>query len=141
MPLFAHAVADERDGLLVFLAQQRDALRASVLWLTDEQARATPSASGLSLGGLIKHVARTEQRWVVAGIAGPDRPRTPMTPIRPTPLRAGRPDDDGRWRLARWWGAEKPSTVRYGRCSSSKVTVSRRGSSTISARRCTVLAT
>jgi hypothetical protein len=74
MPLFARTVADERDGLLTFLTQQRDALRASILWLTDEQARATPSASGLSLGGLIKHVARTEQRWVVAGIAGQPLP-------------------------------------------------------------------
>jgi uncharacterized damage-inducible protein DinB len=74
MPLFARAVADERDGLLTFLAQQRDALRASVLGLTDEQARATPAASGLSLGGLIKHAARTERRWVVAGIAGQPLP-------------------------------------------------------------------
>jgi uncharacterized damage-inducible protein DinB len=70
VPLFARSVADERDGLLTFLAQQRDALRASVLGLTDEQARAAPAASALSLGGLIKHTARTEQRWVVAGVAG-----------------------------------------------------------------------
>jgi hypothetical protein len=74
MPLFAPAVADERDGLLTFLAQQRDGLRASVLGLTDEQARATPAASALSLGGLIKHAARTERRWVVAGIAGQPLP-------------------------------------------------------------------
>lgn len=74
MPLFARPVTDERDGLLAFLAQQRDALRASVLGLTDEQARAAPSASGLSLGGLVKHSARTELRWVVAGIAGQPLP-------------------------------------------------------------------
>jgi uncharacterized damage-inducible protein DinB len=74
MPLFARPVADERDGLLTFLAQQRDALRASVFGLTDEQARATPAASGLSLGGLVKHAARTERRWVVAGIAGEPLP-------------------------------------------------------------------
>jgi len=65
---------DERDGLLTFLAQQRDALRASVLGLTDEQARATPAAGDLSLGGLIKHSARTERRWVLAGIAGQPLP-------------------------------------------------------------------
>jgi hypothetical protein len=74
VPLFARPVADERDGLLTFLAQQRDALRATVLGLTDEQARATPAASALSLGGLIKHAARSEQRWVVAGIAGQPLP-------------------------------------------------------------------
>jgi hypothetical protein len=60
--------------LLAFLAQQRDALRASVLGLKDEQARAAPAASGLSLGGLIKHAAGTERRWVVAGIAGQPPP-------------------------------------------------------------------
>jgi hypothetical protein len=74
MSLFARPVADERDGFLTFLALQRDVRRASVLGLTEEQARATPAASGLSLGGLIKHVARTERRWVVAGIAGQPLP-------------------------------------------------------------------
>ena len=74
MTLFARPVADERDGLLTFLAQQRDALRAAVLGLTDAQARLTPTASGLSLGGLIKHCARTERRWVVATIAGQPLP-------------------------------------------------------------------
>jgi Protein of unknown function (DUF664) len=74
MSLFARPVADERDGFLTFLALQRDVLRASALGLTDEQARVTPAASGLSLGGLIKHVARTERRWVVAGIAGQPLP-------------------------------------------------------------------
>jgi len=74
MPLFARPVSDERDNLLTSLAQQRDALRASVLGLTDGQARATPSASGLSLGGLIKHVDRTERRWVIAGISGQPLP-------------------------------------------------------------------
>jgi uncharacterized damage-inducible protein DinB len=74
MTLFARPVADERDGLLTFLAQQRDSVRAAVLGLTDEQARQTPAASTLSLGGLVKHCARTERRWVVAGIAGEPLP-------------------------------------------------------------------
>lgn len=74
MTLFAPPVADERDGLLIFLAQQRDALRAAALGVTDEQARLTPTASTLSLGGLMKHCARTERRWVVAGIAGQPLP-------------------------------------------------------------------
>lgn len=74
MTLFARPVADERDGLLTFLAQQRDSLRAAVLGLTDAQARMTPTAGTLSLGGLVKHCARTERRWVVAGIAGQPLP-------------------------------------------------------------------
>jgi uncharacterized damage-inducible protein DinB len=83
MTLFARPVADERDGLLTFLAQQRDALRAAVLDLTDEQARLTPAASTLSLGGLIKHCARTERRWVVAGVAG--QPLPGLWPIEDWP--------------------------------------------------------
>lgn len=74
MALFARAVRDERDALLTFLALQRDALRSSVFGLTDEQARATPTVSSLSLGGLVKHCARGERRWVIAGIAGEPLP-------------------------------------------------------------------
>jgi uncharacterized damage-inducible protein DinB len=74
MPLFARPVTDERDALLIFLDQQRESLRAAVFGLTDEQARATPTVSSLSLGGLIKHCVRTERRWVVAGIAGEPLP-------------------------------------------------------------------
>ncbi|HUB39755.1 MAG TPA: DinB family protein [Streptosporangiaceae bacterium] len=83
MALFAPPVADERDGLLTFLAQQRAALRASVLGLTDDQARAAPAASSLSLGGLIKHTGRTERRWTVAGIAG--EPLPGLWPIQDWP--------------------------------------------------------
>jgi uncharacterized protein DUF664 len=70
MPYFARPVADERDALLTFLEVPRAALRAAVFGLTDEQARSRPAASALCLGGLVKHAARTERRWVVAGIAG-----------------------------------------------------------------------
>ena len=62
-------IIDERDGLLAFLAQQRAALRIAVHGLTDEQAASTPSVSALSLGGLIKHIANTERRWIVAILA------------------------------------------------------------------------
>lgn len=74
MPLFARPVTDERDALLTFLDQQRVSLLQSALGLTDEQARATPTAGSLSIGGLVKHCARTERRWVVAGIAGEPLP-------------------------------------------------------------------
>lgn len=70
MPGTVRPVADERDGLLAFLAQQRDALRIAAYGLTDAQASTTPSASALSLAGLIKHVARVERYWVVELVAG-----------------------------------------------------------------------
>ncbi len=60
----ARPVTDERDGLLTFLAQQRRVLKAAAYGLTPEQLRATPSASALSVGGLIKHVAHTERGWM-----------------------------------------------------------------------------
>ena len=65
MPGTVRPVADERDGLLAFLAQQRDALRLAVHGLTNAQARATPSASAISLGGLIKHATFVEHGWIV----------------------------------------------------------------------------
>jgi uncharacterized damage-inducible protein DinB len=64
MPGQVPPVPDERTGLLAYLAQQRDALRFAAYGLTDEQARATPTASALSVGGLIKHVAATERGWM-----------------------------------------------------------------------------
>jgi uncharacterized damage-inducible protein DinB len=64
MPGNVRPVTDERDGLLAFLAQQRDVVRNAAFGLTDEQARSTPSVSSLSVGGLLKHLAGTERSWV-----------------------------------------------------------------------------
>ncbi|HZU12332.1 MAG TPA: DinB family protein [Chloroflexota bacterium] len=64
MPGQVPPVADERTGLLGYLAQQRDVLRTAAYGLTDEQARETPTVSALSIGGLIKHVAATERGWI-----------------------------------------------------------------------------
>src|SRR5690242_16024421 len=54
----------EREGLIDFLGQQRYVLRNAAYGLTDDQARLAPSASSLSIGGLVKHVASTEQGWI-----------------------------------------------------------------------------
>jgi uncharacterized damage-inducible protein DinB len=54
----------ERADLLQTLQRHRGFLRFTVRDLTDEQAALTPTASALCLGGLIKHVAVTEQRWM-----------------------------------------------------------------------------
>jgi uncharacterized damage-inducible protein DinB len=64
MPGQVSPVADEREGLLAYLAQQRYVLRLTAYGLTDEQAGATPTASPLSVGGLIKHVASVEKNWI-----------------------------------------------------------------------------
>jgi uncharacterized damage-inducible protein DinB len=64
MPGQTRPVTDERDGLTAFLDQVRLQLRLTAHGLTDEQARATPSASAISVGGVIKHVAFVEQAWM-----------------------------------------------------------------------------
>ena len=64
MPAMPRPVADERDGLLTFLAYQRDLLRTAAHGLSDEEAAEAPAASTLSAGGLIKHVAFVEQGWM-----------------------------------------------------------------------------
>ncbi|MER5911663.1 DinB family protein [Streptomyces sp. NPDC001982] len=60
----AEAQGDERGALISFLAEQRGGIRRALLGLTEEQAASRPSASELSLGGLVKHVAEVEQGWV-----------------------------------------------------------------------------
>ncbi|MFF3316514.1 DinB family protein [Streptomyces sp. NPDC003035] len=60
----AEAQGDERGAFLNFVEAQRAALRRAVLGLTEEQAASRPSASELSLSGLIKHVAEVELNWL-----------------------------------------------------------------------------
>ena len=54
---------DEREVLLGFLDMQRANLRTALHGLTDEEARLAPSASTLSVAGLIKHAASVEREW------------------------------------------------------------------------------
>jgi uncharacterized damage-inducible protein DinB len=65
MPGQAPFHTDERDVLLGYVDQQRAVLHITAYGLTDEQAR-TPAAapSPLTVGGLIKHVAKVEQNWI-----------------------------------------------------------------------------
>jgi uncharacterized damage-inducible protein DinB len=62
----------ERADLLQTLDKHRGFLRFTVRDLTDEQAAQTPTASRLSLGGLIKHVALTERQWMAFAVGGAD---------------------------------------------------------------------
>jgi hypothetical protein len=64
MPGNAPAVEGERANLLAYLEQQRNGIRLTAFGLTDNQARATPTTSVLSVGGLIKHVTATERSWM-----------------------------------------------------------------------------
>ena len=64
MPGQAPALTDERELLLAYIDQQRDGIRHAAFGLTDEQARLTPTAGTLSIGGLVTHVTAMERRWV-----------------------------------------------------------------------------
>ncbi|MET0458815.1 MAG: DinB family protein [Ilumatobacteraceae bacterium] len=64
MPGQAPPHADETELLLAFITQQRDGIKNAAFGLTDEQARLTPTAGALSVGGLVVHVTAMEQSWV-----------------------------------------------------------------------------
>ncbi len=70
MVTLARPETDERDALLVFLDSQRGAIRRAVHGLTDEQAATKSTVSALTLSGLLKHVARCEQFWIVGTLMG-----------------------------------------------------------------------
>ncbi|AXH94621.1 MULTISPECIES: DinB family protein [Micromonospora] len=61
----------ERADLLAELTEARNTLINTVRGLTDEQAGLKPTASALCLGGLIKHVASTEEAWLRFVVDGP----------------------------------------------------------------------
>ena len=67
----APSIEGERTDLLEALGAQRHFLRFTVRDLTDEQARERTTASELTLGGLIKHVAGVESGWVDFILEGP----------------------------------------------------------------------
>ncbi len=74
MPALAPPVADERSALREYLAYHQSAYFAVSYGLIDEQARATPAASALSVGGLVKHVTAMQHSWMARVAAAPDLP-------------------------------------------------------------------
>ncbi|GLY91417.1 DinB family protein [Actinoallomurus iriomotensis] len=65
----------ERTDLLAQLATARAALINTTRGLDDEQAGERPTVSVLCLGGLIKHVASTEEAWTRFVVEGPSAMR------------------------------------------------------------------
>ncbi|MCC8250268.1 DinB family protein [Saccharothrix luteola] len=63
-------LSTELTDLLSSLDRHRGFLRVTVRGLSDEQARETPTASALSLGGLIKHVRAMEEGWMRFAVGG-----------------------------------------------------------------------
>ncbi|WP_330297842.1 DinB family protein [Streptomyces sp. NBC_00503] len=69
---------DERGTLLSFVRSQRTALRETVEGLSEEQAAGRPSASELSLSGLLKHAAECERNWLYMARQEPNPHRRTM---------------------------------------------------------------
>jgi uncharacterized damage-inducible protein DinB len=72
MPGNPRSVNSEREALAVYLVQQRDGLKNAGYGLTEEQIRLKPTRSALSVGGLIKHGAKTERGWIHTMLGQPD---------------------------------------------------------------------
>jgi hypothetical protein len=64
------STATEGEALSGFLDQQRSALVRKVQGVSDADARRAPTASSLSLLGLLKHSTIWEQRWFQGVVAG-----------------------------------------------------------------------
>jgi uncharacterized damage-inducible protein DinB len=116
MPALAPPVADERSALREYLAFHQSAYFAVAYGLTDEQARSSPSASALSIGGLVKHVTRMQRNWMSRVAAAPDAP--PKDPRPPEEIARAfqdqhvmRPDEtlEG---LLRAFGDQNAATLR-----------------------------
>ena len=105
MPAHVPPVADERESLIAFLDQQRDAFAAAAFGLTEEQIRLAPTAGTLSIGGLIKHVTTCERGWTEHMAAAPDAPSRQSSPLRSRPPRGVTT-------------SRSPTTTRSSRCCS-----------------------
>ncbi|MFF5856106.1 DinB family protein [Streptomyces sp. NPDC012751] len=96
----AEEQGDERGALLAFLEEQRGGIRRALLGLTEEQARTRPSASELSLGGLLKHVGEVEESWIARARQEPPAVERDESNWHETFLLAG--DETVASRLAYW---------------------------------------
>jgi uncharacterized damage-inducible protein DinB len=64
------ALPDEHTELLQALAEQRELLLITVRGVTDSQAARRTTVSELTLGGIVKHLARGERVWTRIAVAG-----------------------------------------------------------------------
>jgi uncharacterized damage-inducible protein DinB len=60
----------EREQLIEAMARHRGFLLHTAAGLTEEQAHARSTVSELTIAGLLKHVADTEEQWMDFGVRG-----------------------------------------------------------------------
>ena len=76
----------EKQVLKTYALQQLAQLRTTVHGLSDEQARSTPSASGLNLSGLLRHGGMVAVFWSDAAASAPRPPSPPADIGADSPL-------------------------------------------------------
>ncbi len=81
MPAQVPPVTDERDSLIAYIDQQRDAFGSVAFGLTEDQIRLAPTAGTLTIGGLIKHVTTCERGWTERMAAAPAEPAPDPRPV------------------------------------------------------------
>ena len=75
----------ERRDFIGTLAKHRKLLLRTVRGLSEEQVRLRPTASALSLGGVIKHVTLAERNWSSFITEGASAMAAGAQPITPPP--------------------------------------------------------
>jgi uncharacterized damage-inducible protein DinB len=90
LPQPAGLPASERQVLVEFLDFYRAVLVRKAEGLTADELNRTTSASNLTLGGLVKHMALVEDIWFVERFSGE---------AMPDPWSSAPFDDDGDWEL------------------------------------------
>lgn len=81
MGFLTPAASGEAAVLKTYALQQLAQARSTVYGLTDDQLHATPSASGLSLGALLRHCGQVAVEWSERAAAAPDAlPDPPAAP-------------------------------------------------------------
>lgn len=73
-PTQLFAVRSEREALALNLDAQREGLLRKIEGVDDAMARQVPTASSLSLLGLVKHAVTWEHRWFEVIMAGRESP-------------------------------------------------------------------
>lgn len=71
--MYLPARDDELTGLVNYVEQQLETLRAALFGLTEEEAHATPCRSSLSVGGILKHIEQG-MRGATARLTSSDAP-------------------------------------------------------------------
>lgn len=88
------STTNERETLIETLDRHRGFLLLPAEDLSEEQARSAPTASALTIAGLLKHVADTEEEWMEFAVHGEQA------------MAGSDIEDDADWEAGDWSGSD-----------------------------------